>query len=132
MEIRLAYASRARVAADSPEMRAIEDAALRNNARLGITGALYYDGEQFFQVLEGPENAVAVLYDAIRKDPRHSEVTLVARHPIGHRLFGLWSMKFVNGLNRPQLAATFRAAEELSAPPAAHALDPRIEALRQA
>lgn len=131
MEIRLAYSSRARVAADAPEMRAIETASLRNNGRLGVTGALYYDGETFFQVLEGPETAVALLYDTIRADPRHDEVALVARHPIEMRLFGLWSMKFVNGLDHPQLAATFRAAAHSSGP-AGLPLDPRIEALRTA
>lgn len=127
-EIRLAYASVARVGARSPEMRRIEDASLRNNGRLGVTGALYFDGESFFQVLEGPETAVALLYDAIRRDARHEFPQVVCRHGIESRMFGLWSMKFVNGLDHPQLAATFRAAS--AAAPAALAVDPRIEALR--
>jgi hypothetical protein len=130
-EIRLAYASRARVAADSEAMREVERASLRNNARLGVTGALYYDGERFFQVLEGPETAVAILYDQIRKDPRHDGVDLVCRHPIAHRMFGLWSMKFVNGIDQPQLRATFEAAAALGSP-SGQSLDPRIEALQRA
>ena len=129
-EIRLAYASRARAPADSPEIRAIEDASLRNNARLGITGALYYDDESFFQVLEGPENAVALLYDTIRKDSRHAEAVLVCRHPISFRMFGLWSMKFVSGIDHPQLAATFHAMAAQA--PTGLTVDPRIEALRTA
>lgn len=127
-EIRLAYSSVSRVNAGSPEMRAIEDASLRNNGRLGVTGALYFDGESFFQVLEGAESAVALLYDTIRKDPRHISAEIVCRHAIEDRMFGLWSMKFVNGLDHPQLAATFRAAS--GAAPNALAVDPRIEALR--
>ena len=127
-EIRLAYASRSRIAADSADMTDIQSAALRNNARLGVTGALYYDGASFFQVLEGPENAVALLFDTIRKDRRHTEVALVCRHPIVTRMFMLWSMKFVSGLDHPQLAATFDAAAATA--PSALAVDPRIEALR--
>jgi hypothetical protein len=128
-EIRLAYGSRARVPEGSPEIRAIERSSLRNNSRLGVTGALYYDGESFFQVLEGPENAVALLFDDIRADPRHGDVTLVCHHPITERMFGLWSMKMVNAVDHPELAATFRAAAA-AATPSGLAIDPRIEALR--
>lgn len=130
-EIRLAYGSRARLAADAPDIRAIETASLGNNARLGVTGALYFDGAGFFQVLEGPENAVAVLYDRIRKDPRHDQVALVCRHAIAHRMFGLWSMKVVNGLDQPRLRATFEAAAD-AAPPPGTGLDPRIAVLQKA
>jgi hypothetical protein len=130
-EIRLAYESRARLASEAPDIRAIETASLGNNARLGVTGALYFDGAQFFQVLEGPQNAVAILYDRIRKDPRHDQVALVCRHPIAHRMFGLWSMKIVNGLDHPQLRATFEAAVDAAPPPGA-GLDPRISVLQQA
>jgi hypothetical protein len=130
-EIRLAYASRARTPAESPEMDEIESASLRNNGRLGVTGALYYDGERFFQVLEGQETAVALLYDRIRKDSRHESVELVCRHPIAHRMFALWSMKFVNGVDNPQLRATFAAAAALSSP-SGNSRDPRIEALQRA
>jgi hypothetical protein len=130
-EIRLAYESAARPGLDASAIRAIEDASLRNNARIGVTGGLYFDGEMFFQVLEGPENAVALLFDRIRKDPRHREVALVCRHPIPERMFGLWTMKMVSGLDRPQLCETFRARAAAHSP-TGQAWDPRITALQHA
>jgi hypothetical protein len=44
------------------------------NARLGITGVLFYDGSDFIQVLEGGEGEVQYLYGALVSDPRHRDV----------------------------------------------------------
>jgi hypothetical protein len=130
-DIRLAYTSRSDIGARSDEICAIERASLRNNARLGVTGGLYYDGERFFQVLEGREDVVALLFERIRSDPRHRDIALVCRHPISHRMFGLWAMKFVSGIDEPAMRATFHAAAGVSSP-SGQSLDPRIETLQNA
>ena len=126
----LAYASNALVPAHSAEMLDIARACLRNNPRLGVTGALYFDGRQFYQVLEGDETVLACLFDAIRSDPRHTDVKMVYRRPIRERRFGDWSMKFIDGSGDPELRPHFDYAEAVK--PELHAQDARIEALTAA
>jgi hypothetical protein len=123
----LAYASNALVPAHSAEMLDIARAALRNNKRLGVTGALFFDGKQFYQVLEGEDTVIACLFDNIRADRRHTDVQLVYYRSIPERRFGDWSMKFVDGTRRGDLAPIFdyRAAVH----PGSSAQDTRIEAL---
>ena len=104
----LAYTSRALIPAHSAEMLEIARASLRNNSRLGVTGALYFDGLRFYQVLEGDENVLACLFDTIRADPRHFDVQCVYHTPTPQRRFGDWSMKFVDGTSQPELATLFR------------------------
>lgn len=103
----LAYASAANIPAYSPEMLELARTCLARNPGLGITGALYFDGDQFFQVIEGEDEAVHALFEEIREDPRHSCVQLLWDGPIEHRRFGNWAMKFVDGSGR---AAALRPA----------------------
>jgi hypothetical protein len=126
MEVSLSYASRSLIPAGGPEIAALIDACLRNNARLGVTGALYFDGRQFFQVLEGDEAVVACLFDDIRKDPRHTDVKIVTRGPIAQRAFAGWTMKIVDGVARPQVGRRFRYEE------ATRGISPRDQAARVA
>lgn len=98
---RLAYVSRALIAAPDPAMRDLAAASERNNARLGITGALYYDGRCFFQVIEGDPAHIDLLRQRIAADPRHTEMALLDRARIARRRFGPWRMKMVDG--RPYL-----------------------------
>lgn len=123
----IAYASRALISARSPDMLEVLRACMRNNARLGVTGALYYDGRQFYQVLEGDDTVIACLYDTIRNDPRHTDVQLLLRQPITQRRFDGWSMKFVDGSGRTDLQSDFEYPEATH--PELHAQDPRLEAL---
>jgi hypothetical protein len=66
----------------------------KNNPRLGITGALFFDGQQYLQVLEGNSEHVDQLFLKISNDPRHEDVELLAREKISARLFTDWSMGF--------------------------------------
>ena len=123
----LAYTSNALVPAHSPEMLDIARASLRNNERLGVTGALFFDGRHFYQVLEGDEPVLACLFDTIRADPRHTDVQLVYYRRLSERRFGDWAMKFVDGTHRRDLAELFTAPGGRSEAEAAE--DHRIEAL---
>jgi hypothetical protein len=127
MLITLTYASHTLIPAYSPEMLAIARTSLRNNARLGVTGALYFDGMQFFQVLEGEEGTVACLFDAIRADARHCDVKTVARRPILQRRFAGWPMKFIDGTDRRDLRPVFDYRASIGADNAAQQV--RIDAL---
>lgn len=64
------------------------------NASLGITGMLLHVDGCFFQVLEGPEDAVNTLAETIRQDPRHARMTVIIHEPIARRAFSEWTMGF--------------------------------------
>ena len=48
--------------------------ASKTNAKEGVTGILLFNGVHFFQLLEGPEEAVRAIYHAICQDPRHNNI----------------------------------------------------------
>ena len=64
----------------------------RVNPALDITGMLLVSGTHFFQLLEGPAEAVYGLYDRIRQDPRHTRVMTVSIESIATRSLPHWSM----------------------------------------
>lgn len=99
--IRLAYASEATFDA-SPLERGIEPhvarilmASRKNNPDQGIVGGLYYGDNRFFQYLEGEEQPVYDLYEAIKQDDRHRNVQTLIDEPAKERTFSNWSMKYV-------------------------------------
>ena len=85
--------------------------ARRRNAEREITGVLFYTGvgkasgppsdraDQFVQWIEGPEQAVRDLYDAVCPDPRHYDCEILAEGTMeellghGDRLFSAWSFR---------------------------------------
>jgi len=64
------------------------------NARLGVTGALLFSESCFIQVLEGEKSAVEEIYEAIERDQRHRDVTLLSFKEIPRRYFSKWSMAY--------------------------------------
>lgn len=66
----------------------------RNNAQLGVTGALVYGDGQFMQIMEGEHAAVQELYQRLKSDPRHTGLMKLADKDIPHRSFGSWQMAF--------------------------------------
>lgn len=95
---RLVYYSdnRLSAAASVPEeIESILDASRRNNALVGVTGALMFSGGYFIQVLEGAEEAVEATFERIQQDPRHGNVQLVAFEPVDEPSFRNWSMAYV-------------------------------------
>ena len=55
---------------------------------LGITGILLFNGQQFFQVLEGNEEILESLFSKIQFDPRHRDVVELMRDYSAYRRFG--------------------------------------------
>jgi hypothetical protein len=64
------------------------------NARHLITGMLLLSGNQWMQVLEGNQEDVATIFNAIARDPRHTNVCKLADGYIKQRAFSEWSMGF--------------------------------------
>ena len=66
------------------------------NRRLDITGLLLYKDGNFIQVLEGPDQAVADLYQTIQRDLRHKTIISMSNRQIEAREFGDWEMGFTD------------------------------------
>ena len=101
--IRLVYASRSTFESSAkqqgldPGVARILAKSRKNNARAQVVGGLLFGEGYFLQCLEGEANAVKTLYDTIKVDPRHRDVTVLSRASISSRSFGAWSMKYVPG-----------------------------------
>lgn len=92
--ISLVYVSFASHDMTDDELKDILKVARQTNETLNITGMLLYRGRFFIQALEGEAEAVNELYEKIKKDARHVNVTLVDTHPITERAFVGWHMGF--------------------------------------
>ena len=96
---RLVYYSRNRIQGTAAEVTAKVDAILesaqRNNALLGVTGALIFNAGIFAQVLEGDRPDVALTFERIQRDTRHGDVQVLAFEEVQNRGFPAWSMAFV-------------------------------------
>lgn len=103
----LAYVSRSLISAHSVDILDIARSSMRNNRDLALTGALYFDDHQFFQVLEGGEAAVRRMVERIAADRRHTEVVVLREGPVAARRFENWSMKFVDGVWVPDSRHVF-------------------------
>jgi hypothetical protein len=90
----IVYASNAVQAFSDDDLITLLDKAKQFNETVNITGILLYKDGNFMQVLEGPDEAVLALYQAIQKDRRHSDVTTLLQNPITEREFSQWSMGF--------------------------------------
>lgn len=90
----LVYGSSARRLLTRPELDQILLTSRRNNARLGISGALAYRGGNLMQVLEGEEATVRTLYARIEQDPRHHGLLVLLQGQQEDRQFPGWSMAF--------------------------------------
>ena len=96
MLVRLLYASRAAKALNAKTVAAILVECQNNNPARGITGVLCYSDAIFLQVLEGGRAAVCETFNAIVRDARHEQVTLLQFEEISERRFGGWTMGQVN------------------------------------
>lgn len=94
---RIKYISRFSEGMNQSEIEAIGLQAAERNAGLGITGVLMTGGGLFFQLLEGPPEAVDQVWASIRSDPRHRDVVLIAaQEGVTSRIFPDWAMRRVS------------------------------------
>lgn len=74
------------------EMDLLRVVAKEKNARLNITGFLFYFDNRFVQILEGDFDAVTSLVSCIRRDRRHQNMRIVWFSESKARAFNDWSM----------------------------------------
>lgn len=77
------------------EVSQILEASRRNNAMVGVTGALMFSSGFFGQVLEGPRPAVEATFERIQQDVRHGDVSVLEFKPMAVRNFDNWAMAYV-------------------------------------
>ena len=92
----LIYVSTAASLLSINELVLLLDKSRANNDRLDITGMLLYKGGNFMQILEGDKQSVLNLYDVIKADSRHKNVSLIKTGKLGARNFENWSMGFTD------------------------------------
>lgn len=66
----------------------------RYNDANGITGCLVYANGKFVQLLEGERQRVIELFEKIKRDPRHNNVTVTVEMTVNQKLFPDWGMAF--------------------------------------
>ncbi len=77
-------------------MRLLESARAFNQKH-GITGILYYDNQQFGQIIEGERANVMKAWKRIQEDDRHHRIELLEIREITERSFPEWLMRFYGG-----------------------------------
>ena len=63
------------------------------NENASVTGILLFDGMHFFQLLEGPEQAISGIFATICKDPRHHNIVKLMHDYAPARRFGKVGME---------------------------------------
>lgn len=89
----LAYRSRSVNPPSEIELANLLRRAQERNSAENITGLLIYDQGHFFQWLEGPEDALARIWNSIRRDPRHREIEILREQILPERFFASWDMR---------------------------------------
>ena len=90
----LVYVSKAAKSFGKSELTKLLRQANANNKKAGISGILVYKDDQFIQVLEGEEADIRDLFEKIRQDPRHTEISILAQGYIPQPEFPDWAMGF--------------------------------------
>jgi len=90
----LVYLSSCSSPMSEEELEALLRQAKSHNASANVSGILIYNDGNFIQYLEGPEPAVTNLFERIKLDPRHKNVTRLDFANIKSRVFGDWWMGF--------------------------------------
>ncbi|GAA1070330.1 BLUF domain-containing protein [Pseudonocardia alni] len=81
----------------------IFDVARSKNKKAGVTGALLISDNWFVQTLEGDETVVTELFEKIREDDRHTDVSVVESATVEDRVFSRWSMARISPIGRSDI-----------------------------
>jgi hypothetical protein len=100
----LLYASNAVNLMSEDELKLLLEQSRQKNRRLGIGGMLVYHEGAFLQILEGEESQINALFETIRSDKRHDNVTFLGARTVEERTFQSWDMAFQK-LEKTDLAA---------------------------
>lgn len=88
------YRSETELRPNSDAARALLKSARRENERFDLTGFLHHEEGFFFQWLEGEPDNLGTILSRIERDPRHRNLTYLARGVQADRQFGRWHMGY--------------------------------------
>lgn len=88
------YVSRSIEPFDEVKLAALLLQSRQDNARMAITGVLLYLNGWIIQLLEGEQASLEDLYQRIKQDRRHTQITTLFDDSIEQRLFSSWSMGY--------------------------------------
>lgn len=77
-------------------MRLLESARAFN-LKCGVTGILFYDNQQFGQIIEGERANIMKIWKRIQEDRRHHRIELLEIREISERSFPDWLLRFYGG-----------------------------------
>jgi hypothetical protein len=77
-------------------MRLLESARAFNQKN-GVTGILFYDNQQFGQIIEGERASIMKVWKRIQEDQRHHRIELLEIREIDERSYPDWLMRFYGG-----------------------------------
>ncbi|WP_353226486.1 BLUF domain-containing protein [Novosphingobium sp.] len=92
----LTYRSEAAVAPSPADLQSMVTSARGRNRTMGVTGMLLYDDGRYLQTIEGPPEAVELVWSSIQRDPRHGRIEILSQHIVPSRLFSGWDMQLVD------------------------------------
>lgn len=88
----LVYESRPTDALTKEQFRDILNKSQYKNIRLNLSGLLIFHAGKFLQLLEGGKKEVDELFEAIRHDPRHTDIKVVLESDCQFRSMPSWVM----------------------------------------
>lgn len=88
----LTYKSLATTNPTPADLKAMVSKARARNRELGITGMLLFEDGCFLQTLEGPPDQLDMVWDSIKRDPRHRDIQVLSEHVVNNRLFSAWDL----------------------------------------
>ena len=77
-------------------MRLLESARAFNQKH-GVTDILFYDNQQFAQIIEGERASVMKVWKRIQEDKRHHRVELLEIKEISEKSYPDWLLRFYGG-----------------------------------
>jgi methanogenic corrinoid protein MtbC1 len=109
----LTYKSLATYSPSPADLKTMVSEARARNRELGITGMLLFEDGCFLQTLEGPPDHLDIVWNAIKRDPRHRDIQVLSEHVSNGRLFSAWDLMLYD---RQKAAGNIISAD--AAPPA--------------
>ena len=88
----LTYKSMATYNPTPADLKAMVSKARARNRELGITGMLLFEDGCFLQTLEGPPDQLDMVWNSIKRDPRHRDIQILSEHVVNNRLFSAWDL----------------------------------------
>lgn len=93
-DIMLVYTSKATCKIEISDIESIIEKSSKNNAKKGITGALFYNDGYFLQFLEGGMSDIKDRLSVICNDKRHENINVILMSSIKTRMFERWAMGY--------------------------------------